>query len=89
MDACLGQILFQLFEEEHDKHLAINKMEISLSITTYLVNLEDSLWFLEDLLNILASVACIDRHSNIKKISRDVFDKGVAACLIQDVFIRC
>ena len=50
----------------------------------YLVNLEDSLWFLEDLLNILASVACIDRHSNIKKISRDVFNKGVAACLNQD-----
>ena len=89
MDACLGQILFQLFEEKHDRPLAINKMEISLSITMYLVNLEDSLWFLEDLLHILASVACIDRHSNIKKISRDVFDKGVAACLIQDVFIRC
>ena len=51
----------------------------------YLVNLEDSLRFLlEDLLHILASVACIDRHSNIKKISRDVFNKGVAACLNQD-----
>ena len=67
MDACLGQILFQLFEEKHDRPLAINKMEISLSITMYLVNLEDSLWFLEDLLHILPSVACIDRHSNIKK----------------------